>query len=907
MVTWWLIETTLIVAALAAVVSVGCRVWRCSPAVRHALWLVVLLKLLLPPVVPCPWGPIPYLDQALTLEETAEPSRLATPIAPDARVGEAMPVGTPPVMATSLRDFDQPRELPDRAAFVKSTASVVTEPGGHVIVGGTSGLRLDARRVFAHRLANLEFLQHAVAGLWLIAVLAAVWRQSLAMRRLVRLSRHAEPVPVWLQDQVAAVAARLHVRPPQVVVACRIRTPFVCCLARPRLYWPSALIESSTSDHSQPPQRWQGVIAHELAHLARRDHWVAWVELAATWLWWWNPVFWYVRSQLRESAELACDAWVVAVLPRSRRAYAEALVEVSELISTTPPLVPAPALGASTGAGRAFQRRLTMILRERVPCKVSWRGLLGVGLLGLVALPSWLVAQSPTKNAAAADKPSDGSAEKSALSPIEVSGEVREIDAAKSTLQLGGKQLNETRFILGKSVRVILDDGTGDRFGFQEGKLTDVAEGQTVTVRLSPDRKEVVGIWAEGPSVRGTLKAVDAPGRSITVAVVLGKGESEQEKTFAVAQTARVTTLSDKVVDKGFIDKGFKNVKGLGKEALQAGRLDDLSVGAIVTVKLSADQKTAGRIQAEMPSVKGTLKAIDPAKNTLTLSSHAAKGQPATEHTYNLAKEVIVSLDGGAGKVSDLSPGVSVTLKLSPDQKQVSGIWAEGPSIQAALKAFDVATGKLTLRITTKGEPEVERTYDLSKNIKVTIDDAGGKLSDVPADAPLRVKLSADQKAITSIQVEGSGAMGVVTVVDADSRSITIVEKQGERTVTVAKDAAIYVDDKPATLADVPADASVNVKLSADQKTARSLWAQGRSVQGTVSAVDSVNREITIDIAKVGEEKFKLDDDVQVLLHSSDKTAVRPGKLADVKPEAKIGATLSADQKTVRRITVAEE
>jgi hypothetical protein len=305
--------------------------------------------------------------------------------------------------------------------------------------------------------------------------------------------------------------------------------------------------------------------------------------------------------------------------------------------------------------------------------------------------------------------------------------------------------------------------------------------------------------------------------------------------------------------------------------------------------------------------VQGTLTTLDPASNTLMIRVHVAKGEPPAEQTYGLAKDLKVALDGAGGKLSDLAPGATVTLRLSVDQKTVSGIQAEGPSIQGALKAFDAAANALTVRITTKGEPEVERTYDLAKGTKVVIDGAAGNLSDIPADAPLKIKLSANQKAIASIEVVGTAVMGVATVVDAENRSITIAEKQGDRTVAVAKNAEIVVDDKRATLADVPVDSSVTAKLSADQKTVLGLWAQGRNVQGTVSAVDSVNREITIDIAKVGEEKFKLAEDVQVLIASSDKTAARLGKLADVKPEVRISATLSADQKTVKRLTVIEE
>src|SRR5689334_10379593 len=48
--TWWLIHNTLTAALLAAVVVLVCR-WRAAhPALRHALWLVVLAKLIAPPL-----------------------------------------------------------------------------------------------------------------------------------------------------------------------------------------------------------------------------------------------------------------------------------------------------------------------------------------------------------------------------------------------------------------------------------------------------------------------------------------------------------------------------------------------------------------------------------------------------------------------------------------------------------------------------------------------------------------------------------------------------------------------------------------------------------------------------------------------------------------------------------------
>src|SRR3954452_14125601 len=56
----WLLLHTAAVLALVAVVLALCRWGRLGPAARHALWLVVLLKFLLPPVVCWPWVlPVP--------------------------------------------------------------------------------------------------------------------------------------------------------------------------------------------------------------------------------------------------------------------------------------------------------------------------------------------------------------------------------------------------------------------------------------------------------------------------------------------------------------------------------------------------------------------------------------------------------------------------------------------------------------------------------------------------------------------------------------------------------------------------------------------------------------------------------------------------------------------------------
>ena len=53
---WWFAETTFVAALLACVAALAGRLRTIGPSARHVLWLVVLIKLITPPLIKAPWA-----------------------------------------------------------------------------------------------------------------------------------------------------------------------------------------------------------------------------------------------------------------------------------------------------------------------------------------------------------------------------------------------------------------------------------------------------------------------------------------------------------------------------------------------------------------------------------------------------------------------------------------------------------------------------------------------------------------------------------------------------------------------------------------------------------------------------------------------------------------------------------
>ena len=96
-----------------------------------------------------------------------------------------------------------------------------------------------------------------------------------------------------------------------------VTTPFVLGIFRPRIYLPFQFAEGDLTH----------VIAHEQAHILRKDHWWKPLGFLLLTIHWFNPIMWLAYVLLCRDIELACDEKVIQKLSNEQRAdYTQALV-----------------------------------------------------------------------------------------------------------------------------------------------------------------------------------------------------------------------------------------------------------------------------------------------------------------------------------------------------------------------------------------------------------------------------------------------------------------------------------------------------------------------------------------------------------------------------------------------------
>ena len=145
----------------------------------------------------------------------------------------------------------------------------------------------------------LQILIPVAANLWLLGVLILLAYTAISYLTL----RYKLRTAVILRDNIFQCET--------------VSSPFVLGILKPRIYLPYAM-DGKNLAH---------VVAHEQAHIKRKDHWWKPLGFLLLTVYWFNPLMWVAYILLCRDIELACDEKVIAELGNEQRAdYTQALV-----------------------------------------------------------------------------------------------------------------------------------------------------------------------------------------------------------------------------------------------------------------------------------------------------------------------------------------------------------------------------------------------------------------------------------------------------------------------------------------------------------------------------------------------------------------------------------------------------
>ena len=345
-----LITNAFTVIPLGFVVWMICRRLK-RPAIAHGLWVLLLVKLLVPSFfqIPLPFATtIPQAVSSLFDHKT---------------------IGTVVVDSASTND-----------THARNAAAAENE------IGAANAVPADAHiaNISWNEMGwSVESAVRVLLMLWLSGSIVYLARMIYRQIRFTLYLRANEEIDVDLIGEGYNLAWQMGLQnPPRVRILRGTLSPMLCGFGR----GVTLIIPAELSDRLSTESR-ATLIVHELAHFHRRDHWVRLLEGVVTGIFWWHPAVYFIRKQIEAVEEECVDARVVSEFPERPRQYAEALLDTLDFLCERRVVLPPMASGLGTAP--LLRRRLKQIMAHETSAgrPIGRRGVCCIALLGAMLLP----------------------------------------------------------------------------------------------------------------------------------------------------------------------------------------------------------------------------------------------------------------------------------------------------------------------------------------------------------------------------------------------------------------------------------------------------------------------------------------------------------------------------------------
>ncbi|GIP27677.1 hypothetical protein J23TS9_28070 [Paenibacillus sp. J23TS9] len=354
----WVIKTTLLASIMTGLILVIKAVLknRLKPGWHYALWLLLMLRLLIPAGPQTAFSIYNLFSWTETASENAAVPLLNT-------------AGS------------------DTAASSKHTelSSIDSENSGTLTVypDQSKGSAWSIKQV-------LIGIWMVVAVLLLIRLLAVNIRFSMKLRTYAVAAKRADVI-------LLAQARR------RMGVKRRVRLSFSSAVSTPTLFgWIRPHLIMPTSSRELDVDRQNHIYLHELAHMKHADILVNWLMHLLLVLHWFNPLLWYALYKMREDQELSADALALRKIHPSQ--VSEYGYTIITLLERTKLRAYVPGAAGLSGSKQQLKRRILMIKNFKRK-SIGWTM---VGLALVVALSGCALTNGKTASDGNSSTPAAG-------------------------------------------------------------------------------------------------------------------------------------------------------------------------------------------------------------------------------------------------------------------------------------------------------------------------------------------------------------------------------------------------------------------------------------------------------------------------------------------------------------------
>ena len=359
---------------------------RVRAVVRYWIWMLVLLKLVLPPSLRSPISFGTWFGQTLEAPTAAlyeappspvpEPENGPQPQAtrspePAEWVGDGAPA-TNPIVESFV-----PKAAPPvgRADTEQAPAPAAPQPEAPPVAATTeTDVASSSPTPPAPALSWQALILLAWTAVALTLLLLLLQRATF-VRGLVA---QAQEAPLRLRDTLAECQQRAGLA---LQIALRLSpnatSPAVCGLLHPTILIPKSLTPRLE------PHDLRAVLLHELAHVKRGDLWINLIQTLLQIVYFYNPLFWLANVLIRRVREQAVDEAVLVAMGETARDYPETLLNVAKIAFRRRPALSLRLIGVVESKS-ALSGRVKHILGRPFP-KTARLGLFGLVTLFVVA------------------------------------------------------------------------------------------------------------------------------------------------------------------------------------------------------------------------------------------------------------------------------------------------------------------------------------------------------------------------------------------------------------------------------------------------------------------------------------------------------------------------------------------